>query len=680
MRPSERYQGICGHGAMPSWVATARDHSYPDPRSLVASGTGPREDAVKSTLSLALIALWIFPTAIQAQFGAPEGQWPHYGGDLGATQYAALSSIDHNNVDRLGIAWRWSSPDIALAADGLAPEVGRFPVTPIMVGDVLYVRTALSQVAAIDAATGEQLWVFDPKSYEVGRPVNLGFNTRGVGHWSDGDESRIFVATGDSHLWSINADTGAPDPAFGGAGTVDLIEGLRRGTPRGSYQVMSPPLVIGDVVVVGSSISDGPRNMTAPPGDIRGFDVRNGRELWVFHTVPQAGEVGNETWEDDSWEYTGNTNVWSIMSADPELGLVYLPIGTPTNDWYGGHRLGDNLFAESLVAIDASTGQRVWHFQVVHHGLWDYDLPAAPTLVDIRVDGRRIPAVVQVTKQGFAFVFDRATGEPVWPIEERPVPPSTVPGERSSPTQPFPTKPPAFERQGISVDELIDFSPELRAEAEEILARFDYGGLYHPPSERGTVSLPGWQGGANWYGAAADPETGLLYVPSSTNPINIQIVPGNPERGDLRWVRGRAEPPRGPQGLPLSKPPYARLTAIDLSEGEIAWQVPLGDGPRQQIIDMGLADPGPLGGGGFTGPLLIETMLFIGHTGRRGGGENRPALLALNKTNGDLIHTIELPTRPMGTPMTYLVNGEQYIVIGAGQGEQAGLVALRLTR
>ena len=636
---------------------------------------------MRSTLSLTLIALWIFPTAIQAQFGAPEGQWPHYGGDLGATQYAALSGIDHNNVEELGIAWRWSSPDIVLAADGLAPEVGRFPVTPIMVDGVLYVRTALSQVAAINAATGEQLWVFDPKSYEVGRPVNLGFNTRGVAHWSDGNESRVLVATGDSHLWSIDTETGTPDPAFGGGGTVDLIEGLRRATPRGSYQVMSPPLVIGNVGVVGSSISDGPRNMTAPPGDIRGFDVRNGRELWVFHTVPQAGEVGNETWEDDSWEYTGNTNVWSIMSADPELGLVYLPIGTPTNDWYGGHRPGDNLFAESLVAIDASTGRRVWHFQVVHHGLWDYDLPAAPTLVDIRVDGRRIPAVVQVTKQGFAFVFDRATGEPVWPIEERPVPPSTVPGEQSSPTQPFPTKPPAFERQGISVDELIDFSPELRAEAEEILARFDYGGLYHPPSERGTVSLPGWAGGANWYGAAADPETGLLYVPSATNPINIQIVPGSPERGDFTWVRGRAaEPPRGPQGLPLSKPPYARLTAIDLSEGELAWQIPLGDGPRQRIIDMGLADPGPLGGGGFTGPLLIETMLFIGHTGPRDRGESRPALLAIDKANGDLIHTIELPARPIGTPMTYLVDGEQHIVIGVGQGEQAGLVALRLPR
>ena len=389
-----------------------------------------------------------------------------------------------------------------------------------MVDGVLYIRTSLSIVAAIDAATGEQLWVRDVGSHEAGRPTNLGWNSRGVGYWSDGAESRIFLATGDSHLWSFDAATGRPIGRFGSDGKIDLTQGLRRPIDRSAYQVISPPMIVGDVVVVNSSIADGPRYKTAPPGDIRGFDTRTGELRWTFHTVAQAGEVGNDTWEDDSWTYTGNANAWSIMSADQELGYVYLPIGTPTNDWYGGHRLGDNLFAESLVCLDAATGERVWHFQMVHHGLWDYDLPAAPTLVDIMVDGREIKAVAQVSKQGFTYVFDRVTGEPVWPIEERPVAQSSVPGERASPTQPFPTRPPAFERQGIAVDDLIDFTPELRAEAEEILSQHEYGGLFHPPSLTGTIQMPGWGGGA----------------PTGTAPASIQT----PTTSSCRQAPGRS--------------------------------------------------------------------------------------------------------------------------------------------
>ena len=615
-----------------------------------------------------------------AQQGAPDGQWPVYGGDGGSTKYSPLDQIDATNVEGLEVVWSWDSPDNALVAaneaanedDEIRPAT--FKGTPVMVDGVLYVRTSLSVVAAIDAGTGEALWSFDVGSYEAGRPTNLGFNTRGVGVWSSGDERRVFVATGDSHLWAVDADSGRPIGGFGGDGKIDLTQGLRRPVPRNQYQVISPPLVVGDVVIVNSSISDGPRYMTAPPGDIRGFDVRTGALLWTFHTVPQAGEFGNETWEDGAWEYTGNTNAWSIMSVDEELGYVYLPIGTPTNDWYGGHRLGDNLFAESLVCLDAKSGRRVWHFQMVHHGVWDYDLPAAPTLADITVDGRDIKAVAQVSKQGFVYVFDRVTGEPVWPIEERPVPPSTIPGERLSATQPFPTKPPAFERQGMTTDDLIDFTPELRAEAETILDTYDHGGLFHPPSLKGTIQMPGWGGGANWYGAAFDPETGHLYVPSRTNPIVVQLAKADPDRSDFRYRRGRNRPFRGPQGFPLSKPPYARVTAFDLSTGEIAWMVPHGDGPRQRVIELGVPDPGPLGGGGFTGPVLTKTLLFIGH----GGGRVPAVLNVLDKATGEIIHAVDLPAAPTGTPMTYMQDGKQFIVVAYGAGADAGLLGLSL--
>ncbi|MDA1092413.1 MAG: pyrroloquinoline quinone-dependent dehydrogenase [Acidobacteria bacterium] len=630
--------------------------------------------AVIGAACLAVVALDATPSA--AQRGAANGQWASYGGDDGSTKYAPLDQIDAGNIDQLVVAWQWVSADNAVMAENREIRAGGFKGTPVMVDGVLYIRTSLSIVAAIDASTGEQLWVRDVGSYEAGRPTNLGFNTRGVAHWSDGVESRIFLATGDSHLWSFDAATGQPIGRFGGDGKIDLTQGLLREAPRGDYQVMSPPMVVGDVVIVGSSIADGPQNMTAPPGDIRGFDTRTGELRWTFHTVPQAGEFGSDTWEDNSWRYTGNTNVWTVMSADQELGYVYLPIGTPTNDWYGGHRVGDNLFAESLVCLDAATGERVWHFQMVHHGLWDYDLPAAPTLVDITVDGRDIKAVAQVSKQGFTYVFDRVTGEPVWPIEERSVAQSSVPGERTSPTQPFPSKPPAFERQGMSVDALIDFTPELRAEAEQILSEFEYGDLFHPPSEQGTIQMPGWGGGANWYGAGFDPDTDYLYVPSSTNPISVRLEKPDPGQSDFTYRRGRSGL-RGPRGLPLVKPPYSRLTAIDLSTGEQAWQVPLGDGPRQQVIDLGAPDPGPLGGNGYTGPVVTKTLLFLGVRGNERTGQ-APVLNAYDKATGDIVHALELPEAPSGTPMTYMANGRQFVVAAYSRGTDAGLLALAL--
>jgi len=624
------------------------------------------------------IAITILPVGARAQQGAPNGEWPTYGGDLGSTKYSALDQIDASNVDRVGIAWRWDSADNAIVAADSTLIPAAFKATPLMVDGVLYIRTSLSVVAAIDAASGRQLWAFDPESYEEGRPTNLGFNSRGVAYWSDGQEARVFVATGDSHLWALDAATGAPAPDFGGAGSIDLLEGLRRSVSRGSYQVMSPPLVVGDVVVVGSSISDVPRYMTAPPGDVRGFDARTGEQRWVFHTVPQTEELGHDSWEGGADAYTGNTNVWTVMSADAELGLVYLPIGTPTNDWYGGHRLGNNLFGESIVALEAATGRRVWHYQLVHHGLWDYDLPAAPALVDVTVGGRPVKALVQVTKQGFAYVFDRVTGEPLWSIEERPVPQSTVPGERTSPTQPFPTRPAPFERQGISRADLIDYTPELRAEAEAILANSEWGPLFTPPSLKGTLNLPGWVGGANWFGAAIDPETGWMYVPSRTSPIRVQLVEAPAGGSDFRYMRGGSQSAAGPRGLPLVKGPHARLTAIDLNTGEHAWQVPLGDGVRQRLIDMGVPDPGPQGGGSFTGPLLTRTLLFIGHAGTRDGGQGGPALLVFDKASGRQLRAIPLPETPNGTPMTYLSGGRQFLVVAYGSGDDAGLIGLTL--
>ena len=622
-----------------------------------------------------LLACATSPTGGQEE--VPAGEWPTYGGDARNTHYAALDQIDADNVDRLEVAWQWVSPDGAIAAENRGMGGGGLKATPLMVDGVLYIRTSLSLVAAIDAATGETLWSFDPASWEMGRPTNLGFNSRGVAYWSEGSEARVLVATGDAHLWAIDARTGTPFDDFGADGKIDLTQGLRREVPRQAYTVMSPPLVVGDVVIVGSSISDGPRYMLAPPGDVRAFDVRTGEERWVFHTVPQAGEFGNDTWEDDSWTYTGNTNVWTIMSADLELGYVYLPIGTPTNDWYGGHRLGDNLFAESLVAVEAATGRLVWHYQLVHHGVWDYDLPAAPTLVDIMVDGESIKAVAQITKQGFIYVFDRVTGEPVWPIEERAVAASTVPGERLSPTQPFPTKPPPFEPQGLALEDLIDFTPELRAEAEAIVSELDYGGLFHPPSERGTINMPGWAGGGNWYGAAFDPETGHLYVPSRTGPILVRLVEADPERSDFRYMRGGGRGLSGPQGFPLTKPPYSRITAYDLNTGERSWMVPHGEGIRQRVIDLGVPDPGPVGGGAFTGPVLTKTLLFFGHNGNRARGEP-PVLEAFDKTSGEIVHATELPASPTGTPMTYMADGRQFIVVAYGALGESGLIALAL--
>ncbi len=646
---------------------------------------------------LALVAAMIWSTAPVAQRGAANREWPTYGGDAGSTKYAPFDQIDRRNVKQLRVVWRWESPDNAIVDThrrALPMLPAAFKATPIMVNGVLYIKTSLSEAAAIDAATGKTLWTFDPETWQRERPANTGFNARGVAYWSDGRTARVFLPTGDAHLWAVDAKTGRPIDSFGLNGSIDATEGLRRPVPRRDYQLMSAPLVVGDVVVVGSVVSDGPRYQLAPPGDVRGFDVRTGREVWQFHTIPQQGEFANDTWEKDSWRYTGAANAWGLLTADPDLGYLYIPTGTPTNDYYGGHRPGSNVFAESLVCLDAKTGKRVWHFQFVHHGLWDYDATAAPLLVDLTVDGRPVKAVAVVTKQAFTYVFDRVTGKPVWPIEERPAAKGSVPGEWYSPTQPFPTRPPAFDRQGVSIDDLIDFTPELRKEAVEILKDYVYGPLFEPPSaegdgKKGTILMPGAGGGANWHGAAVDPETGWLYVPSRTSPTIVQLVKPDPAGSDFNYLRGGNQGLRGPQGLPMFKPPYMRLTAIDLNTGSRKWMIPLGDGPRQKLIDMGLRDPGPLGGGAYTGPLVTKTLLFLGLRGTEAPDlvfgtagvprpeiTTKPVLRAFDKGTGETVHSVELDVSPTGTPMTYMINGKQHIVLAYGIASSAGLIAL----
>ena len=451
--------------------------------------------------------------------------------------------------------------------------------------------------------------------------------------------------------------------------------------------VASPPIVAHNIVVTPSVISDGAIRKEAPPGWLKGVDARTGDTKWMFRTVPQADDFGVDTWLNESWRYSGNANVWTMLSVDDEAGYIYLPTGTPTGDYYGGHRLGDNLFAESLVALDIETGQRMWHFQAVHHGVWDFDFPAAPNLLDITVDGRSVKAIAQVSKQGFTYVFDRVTGDPVWPIEERPVATDgALEGEVLSPTQPFPTKPPPFEYQGVRIDDLVDFTPEIRAMAVEAVKDFRLGPLFSPPTlsvdggAQGTIQRPYVGGGASWTGAAVDPETGLLYVPSMNRFSVLKYYTPDPaDGGNLRYtMRGLAAgtQPQMPQGLPLLKPPYTRITAIDLNAGEHAWMQPNGDGNRYRnhplLRDLDLP---PLGGEGHGGPVLTRTLLISALTA--GGTDDGPRLVARDKATGVIVGSVDLPSGAIGTPMTYMYEGKQYLALTVG-GEIPELIALSL--
>jgi quinoprotein glucose dehydrogenase len=648
------------------------------------------------------------------------GEWPTYGGDLASSKYSPLDQITPDNFSGLRVAWRTPSPDGVLTMttpgggewtadarsvfgelsridperwrDNQPPILGNFNATPLMVGGTLYFNTPLSIGAAVDAQTGRKKWVYNPRSYEAGTTtMSARWNQRGVAYWRDraGADERIYWGTGDGYLIAVDAKTGRPVPGFGTNGRVDLMDGLPR-AKRGSrdylnaltYSVQSPPIVVRDVIIVPASISSLISQKEQIPGFIRGYDVRTGKVRWTFHTIPQPGEFGHDAWKDNAWEHAGKVTVWTMMSADEELGYAYLPTNTTAPDFYGGHRPGDNLFAESLLCLDVETGKRIWHFQTVHHGLWDYDNPAAPNLLDITVGGRRIKAVALVTKQGFVYTFDRVTGQPVWPITEQPVLPSDVPGERASPTQPFPSKPAPFEYQGVTMGDLVDFTPELRQMAQEAVKGFRIGPLFTPPSLEGTILRPGTTGGANWSGAAVDPATGLIYIPSRNGFAVVTLQ--KPEAGlnsNLLYMQAPGRSPQMPQGLPLLKPPYSRLTAIDMNTGDHAWMMPAGSGERIRNLPQlkGLNLP-PLGGDStYSGPLATKMLLLYPLT--TGGTTGGPRLVAVDKATGKELASSDLPGIAIGSPMTYLSGNRQFIALtvqGGTPRDMPELVALAL--
>jgi quinoprotein glucose dehydrogenase len=632
----------------------------------------------------------------ETQAAVQRGEWPAYAGSNGSLRWSPLDQIDRTNAAKLQVAWRWRSPDHAAreTKPDIAPSFAN-ESTPIMVGGTLYVSTSLSQVAAIDAATGQTKWVYDPRAYDTTvMPANNGWANMGVAYWKGGADERVFILTADAFLVAVDARTGKPADGFGAEGRIDLAQGLHRPVVRSDYTSQAPPLVVGDVVIAGSSVFDWWGKHPPAPGDVRGFDARTGKLLWTFHTIPQAGEEGVDTWANDSWRETGNANVWAPMSADDQLGYVYLPISTPSNDYYGGHRPGDGLYGDSLVCLDARTGRKIWHFQTVHHGLWDYDLPAAPTLLDITVDGRPIKAVAQVTKQNFLFVFDRVTGKPVWPIEERPVPPSTVAGEHASPTQPFPIRPAPIDIQGIGEDDLVDFTPGLNAEARKILGGYDHGPLYTPPSMRGTAVSPGVAGGGSWAGAAVDPASGMLYVETHRVPFVVTLRRSQPYEYPYE-LKGAFTVLFGPRNLPILKPPYASLLAIDMNSGEHRWRIPLGTGPvgNPALLEAGVK--GPLGNPYTKGWALVTgSLLFVVQSGRLSNpkpgpapgrmvydiAERDPTLWVYDKATGEQVAAIPVGNNASGSPITYLAGGRQLIVfpVGGGGNVPEELVAVSL--
>ncbi|MAX06646.1 MAG: PQQ-binding-like beta-propeller repeat protein [Pseudohongiellaceae bacterium] len=604
-------------------------------------------------------------------------EWRHAGADHSSAKYSPLDQIDANNFNSLEIAWRWKSADLRLD-EGVGYGTADYRAVPLVVNGTMYVNTNHGMVAALDPISGEELWVFDPESYRFGPPIQTNIMIRGIEYWTDGNIERIFVATLGKQLLSLDIDTGLPDPNFGEGGYIDLSQNLGRLEFESNFITAgAAPIAVGDSLIVGSKIFDYGMYNRSPPGFVRAFNTYTGELKWRFNTIPQEGEEFTETWENNSWRTTGNTNVWTFMSADDEAGIVYLPTSTPTNDYWGGMRLGENLFAESLVALDADTGERLWHFQTVHHGVWDYDLASAPNLVDIVVDGRPIKAVAQVSKTAFTFVFDRITGEPVWPIEERPVAASTVPGERAHPTQPFPTKPAPFDRQGVSEEDLIDFTPEIAAAALEIADNFLLGPLFTPPIVRGTDDklatyvIPGAGGGANFPGASIDPEHGILYVPSATRPSGMALI--EPPQGSSDWpFIIQMERQQGPFGLPLLKPPYRRITAIDLNTGDHLWQVPFGRGPVDHPLLKPLELP-PMGSvfndvvaeGGL---LVTKTLLisFLAQKDEIGPEARGSILIAIDKRTGETVGEVMVDQRLHGPPMTYSLNGKQYIAVAGG--------------
>lgn len=661
---------------------------------------------VATGFGCALAACALVAGAAHAAERAEEVEWSSYAADAASSKYLPVDNINAGNVRKLVQKWVWDSPDNAIVAQANTNGMKLWPnaneATPLMAGGRLYVITSLSEVAAIDPATGRTLWVFNPKSYlaadgaTFAYPPNIGFVQRGVSYWKHGGTERIFFATGNALLIALDASTGQPDSDFGSGGVVDLKQGLRRSVSAALYGMSSPPMVCGGAVIVGSNILDFPLAHPMAPGDVRGFDPRTGQLIWTFHTVPENGETGASTWTAGENARTGGANVWAPMSCDDDTGVAYLPVSTPSNDYYGGNRVGDGWFGDNLVALRGHTGRLLWNYQLIHHGLWDYDPPAAPTLFEMRHEGRLVKAIAQVSKQGFVYVLDRTTGKPIWPIVERPAPLSTLPSEAVSPTQPIPTKPAPFDRQGVTDDDLIDFTPELKAEARATVAQYVHGALYTPPSldmsatggTKGTLMMPGNVGGSSWTGAAFSPETRYLYVPSVTKPSVIGLFPFSTET-----YAGVPAMLTMPDGLPISKPPYGRLTAIDMCSGEQVWMRPVGEGPihHPALANLKLKRLGWDRRSFFiaTHGLLFGTQEGIvtanptqlSRTTTLNLIKNNDAYLwALDPRTGETL--AEVPIRygnASGSPMTYVVKNRQYVVVPVGGGgNPARLVAYGL--
>jgi quinoprotein glucose dehydrogenase len=653
-------------------------------------------------------AILAVSTTVVAQRGAPAGEWPTYGGDLGHTRYASLDQINAANFADLEVAWRFKTDNL-----GPRPEFN-LQSTPLVVKGRLYSTAGTRRaVVSLDAGTGELKWVYSLDEGARGRNAPRQLSGRGLAYWTDGSEERILYVTPGYQLVALDATTGRPIAGFGQHGIVDLKQNFDQSLDleKAPVGLHATPIVAGNVVIIGAAFETGanPRSKINAKGYVRGFDARTGKRLWIFRTIPGPGEFGNNTWRKDSWAYTGNTGVWAQISVDPELGLAYLPVELPTHDYYGGHRPGDNLFAESIVAVDLQTGERKWHFQLVHHGVWDMDIPCAPILADVVIDGRMRKIVAQPTKQAFLYVFDRITGEPIWPIEEKPVPKGDVPGEHYSPTQPIPSKPPAYDRQGFALDDLIDFTPELRKEAEAAIALYRLGPIFTPPSlsrEEGPIATlaMGAQGAAtNWPGGSFDPETGVLYVTSESSPRAMGLVPPPPGASDLPYHQGTvlsgarrsggagsataeaggANPSLTVQGLPIVKPPYSRISAIDLTKGEIRWQVPHGATPdivKNHPALKGLDVPPTGRPGNNVGTLVTKTLLIAGegNYGPTPSGTRGAMLRAYDKSNGKEVSAYQLPAPQTGSPMTYMLDGRQYLVIAiSGPGYSGELLALR---
>jgi len=698
-------------------------------------------------------AIAVTAVGLRGQTRPKGGEWTTYGGDLASTRYSPLDQINKDNFNTLEVAWR-------LKTDFLGPRPEfNFQSTPLMVDGVVY-STAGSRraVVALDAGTGELMWMHSENEGKRGEAAPRQFSGRGLAYWTDGRSARIVYVTPGYRMIALDAKTGVPAADFGTNGVVDLkMDNDQVIDPiTGEIGLHATPIIAKDVIVVGAAhlVGSAPKSKTHEKGFIRGYDARTGKRLWIFHTIPSPGEVGNDTWLKDSWSYTGNAGVWGQMTVDEELGLVFLPVELPTGDYYGGNRPGNGLFGESLVALDLKTGQRKWHYQLVHHGIWDMDIPCAPILANITVDGKAIKAIAQPTKQGWLYVFDRTNGKPVWPIEERPVEKGNVPGEWYSPTQPFVTKPPAFDAHGLALDDLIDFTPELRAEAEKIVSRYKIGPIFTPPvvstwpGPLATLLRPGSTGGANWPGGSLDPETNMLYIFSKSQVSPIGLVPADPARSDFGYAQGTARDPNAPaqtaggrggrsaaagstpaagdsaapadtagargrgsapnaapalsaagapiaqaargeggasltvQGLPLVKPPYGRITALDLNKGTLVWQIAHGDTPdniKNHPALKGLNIP-RTGRPGFIGVLTTKTLAIAGEGGFATTPAGRGAMLrAYDKATGAEVGAVYIPAPQSGSPMTYMHNGKQYLVVAISGAAYSGeLVAFRL--